>query len=66
VIAIMTAVGKGYVAVLLSDMRGPMERRPAKTLREAFAAARVLLAVAEARKWYPGEAVSIRIEQAEE
>jgi hypothetical protein len=43
-----------------------MERRPAKTWAQAFVSARALLAVAECRKWYPGEAVSIRIEQAEE
>jgi hypothetical protein len=62
----VTAVGKGFVVILSSDMRGPMERRPAKTWAQAFVSARALLAVAECRKWYPGEAVSIRIEQAEE
>jgi len=39
----VTAVGKGFVAVLATDMRGPIERRPATTRREAFAAARDLL-----------------------
>jgi hypothetical protein len=55
-------VGRGFVAVLATDQRGPVERRPAKTREEAFAAARWLLDQAERRDWYRGEIVSVRIE----
>jgi hypothetical protein len=36
----MTAIGRGYVAVLAADIRGPAERRKAGTRKQAFAAAR--------------------------
>jgi hypothetical protein len=62
----MTAIGQGYVAVLATDMRGPVERRPATTRREAFAAARDLLDAAERRDWHRGEAISVEVRQAEE
>ncbi len=61
----MTAVGKGYIATLTSNQRGPVERRPATTRREAFAAARDLLDEAERRDWNRGEIVSVQIAQSE-
>ena len=61
----MTAVGKEFVATLSTDMRGPVECRPATTRRKAFATARDLLDEAERREWY-GEVVSIEVRQADE
>jgi hypothetical protein len=51
-------------AALVSDQRGPVLTRRATTRADAFPQARVLLDEAEERDWYHGEAVSIRIEQA--
>jgi hypothetical protein len=62
----VTAIGKGFRAVLATDQRGNVEAREAKTRLEAYTAARGLLALAECRKWYAGEVVSIRIEQRED
>jgi hypothetical protein len=62
----MTAVGKGYVAVLATDMRGPVERRKAGTRKQAFAAAHMLLDVAERREFNRGEIVRVEVQQAEE
>jgi hypothetical protein len=52
--------------VLASDQRGPVECRTARTRAEAFVLARRLLDQAEHREWHRGEAVSVRVEQAEE
>jgi hypothetical protein len=62
----MTAIGKGYLAILATNKRGPIERRPATTRREAFAAARDLLDEAERREWHRGEVVSVTIAQSDE
>jgi hypothetical protein len=62
----VTAVGKEFLAVLSTDMRGPVERRRARTRTLAFAAARVLLDVAERRDWNQGEVVSVEVRQAED
>ena len=63
----MTAVGKGYVAILASDMRGPLEKKSATTWGQAFLKARLLLDAAERRRdWYRGEVVSVSVAQAEE
>jgi hypothetical protein len=43
----VTAVGKEFVATLSTDMRGPVERRKARTRSQAFAAAREAAAL-----WY--------------
>jgi hypothetical protein len=63
---IVTAIGKTYVATLSSDMRGPLERKPAKSWQDAFIRARLLLDAAEKRDWWKGERVSISISQSEE
>jgi hypothetical protein len=62
----MTAVGRGFVAVLASDMRGPIERKPAQSWQDAFIRARLLLDAAEKRDWYRGEAISVEVRQAEQ
>jgi hypothetical protein len=62
----MTAVGKGYVAILASDQRGPIECRPATSWGQAFLKAKLLLDAAEKRDWWKGERVSISISQSEE
>lgn len=62
----MTAIGKGFRVVLGTDQHGNIETREAKTRLEAYTTARGLLGLAECRKWYSGEVVSIRIEQREE
>jgi hypothetical protein len=61
----MTAIGQGYVAILGTNERGPVERRTATTRREAFAAARDLLDEAERRDWHRGEVVSVEVRQPE-
>ena len=53
-----TALGREYIAILSTNERGPIERRPATTRREAFAAARILLDVAERGAWNQGEVVA--------
>ena len=63
----MSPIGKTYVATLSSDMRGPLERRPATSWGQAFLKARLLLDAAERRPgWYRGETVSVSISQADE
>jgi hypothetical protein len=62
----MTAIGKGYVATLSTNERGPVERRPATTRREAFAAARDLLDAAEHLETRRGEIVSVSVGQSDE
>jgi len=56
-------VGKGYCAVLSSNMRGPIERKPAQSWKDAFIRARLLLDAAERRDWWRGEVVSVEIRQ---
>jgi hypothetical protein len=63
----LTAVGKGYCATLSSDMRGPIERKPAGSWEQAFLKARLLLDAAERRRdWFRGEVVSVTISQLEQ
>jgi hypothetical protein len=62
----MVAIGKGFVATLSTDMRGPIERKPAATWGQAFAKARLLLDAAEKRDWYRGEVVSVQVAQSDE
>jgi hypothetical protein len=54
------------VAILSTNERGPVERRKAGTRSEAFAAARILLDVAERRDWNRGEAITVEVRQAED
>jgi hypothetical protein len=62
----VTAIGKGFVAVLSTNERGPVERRRARTRMQAFAAARMLLAVAERRDFNRGEIVAVDVRQVED
>ncbi len=62
----MTAIGKGFVAVLSTDQRWPIERKPATSRGQAFAKARLLLDAAERRQWHQGETVSVTVAQAED
>jgi hypothetical protein len=62
----MTAIGRGFVVVLASDMRGPIERKPATSWGQAFLKARLLLDAAERRDWHRGEVVSISVAQSDE
>ena len=62
----MTAVGRGFVAVLASDMRGPMMTRRAPTWSGAVAIARVLLdQVEDDQRWHRGERLSVQVAQAD-
>ena len=63
---ILSPIGKTYVAVLSSDMRGPIERKPAKSWQDAFIRARLLLDAPERRDWWRGEVVSVAVAQADE
>ncbi len=49
-----------------TNERGPVERRKAGTRKQAFAAARTLLDVAERREFNRGEVVSVEVRQAED
>jgi hypothetical protein len=62
----MTAVGKEYVAVLATNERGPVERRKARTRTQAFAAARMLLDIAERREFSRGDVVRVEVQQSDE
>jgi hypothetical protein len=62
----MVAIGTNWQASLVSDQRGPVLKRRTKTRADAFAQAHRLLDDAEDRQWHRGEAVSVRVEQAEE
>jgi hypothetical protein len=63
----LTAIGKTYVAILSTDMRGPVERKPAATWEMAFIKARLLLDAAERRRdWWKGEVVSVAVAQSEQ
>jgi hypothetical protein len=62
----MTAVGKSFIATLSTDMRGPVERRPATSRAQAFVKARLLLDAAERRTWNLGEIVSVSVTQRDE
>jgi hypothetical protein len=62
----VTAIGREFTATLLINERGQVERRKAGTRKQAFAAARTLLDIAERRDWNRGETLSVSIGQAEE
>jgi hypothetical protein len=61
----VTAVGREFIAILSTNERGPVERRKAGTRKQAFAAARTLLDIAERREFNRGEVVSVEVRQAE-
>jgi hypothetical protein len=62
----MTAVGRDYVAQLISSERGPILSRRAKTWSEAVAIARVLLdQVEDDQRWHRGERLSVQVAQAD-
>jgi hypothetical protein len=62
----MTAIGRGFTATLLTDMRGPVLTRRAPTWSGAVAIARVLLDQVEDGAWNRGEVVSVQVAQADE
>ena len=62
----VTAIGQGYVAILSTNERGPIEHRPAETWSEACAAARQLLDLVEQGQWHRGEIVLVEVRQAED
>ncbi len=62
----MTAIGANWKAVLVSDQRGPVLTRKAKTRSDAFAQAHRLLDDAEDRQWFNGELVRVEVRQADE
>ena len=62
----MSAIGKSYVAILSTDQRGPIERKPAVSWGQAFLKARLMLDAAERRDWWKGEVVSISVAQADD
>jgi hypothetical protein len=62
----MTAIGRGFTATLSTDMRGPLERKPATSWGQAFAKARLLLDAAERRPWNKGEVVQVSVAQSDE
>lgn len=62
----MSAIGKGFVAVLATNQRGPVVTRKAESREGAFAQAHVLLDQAEERQWFNGEVVAVEVRQAEE
>jgi hypothetical protein len=62
----MTAVGRGFLAVLSTDMRGPLVKRKAETREAAFAVARRLLDDAERQQFNRGEIVSVAVAQSEQ
>jgi hypothetical protein len=61
----MTAIGREFIALLSTNERGPVERRKAGTRKQAFAAARTLLDVAERRDWHRGEVVRVEVARAD-
>jgi hypothetical protein len=62
----VTAIGRGFVAVLASDQRGPLVTRRATTWNEAVAIARVLLdQVEDDQRWHRGERLSVQVAQAD-
>jgi hypothetical protein len=62
----MTAIGRGFVATLSTDMRGPLVTRKAETRDGAFSLARRLLDDAEGQQFNRGEIVSVAVAQAEQ
>jgi|GEM_PF-5029139 len=62
----MTAIGTTWRAALVSDQRGPVLSRRAKTRSDAFAQAHRLLDDAEDRQWFNGEAVSVQVVQSDQ
>jgi hypothetical protein len=63
--ALMTAVGRDYVAQLISSERGPIVSRRAPTWSGAVAIARVLLDQVEDGVWHRGERVSVQVSQSD-
>ena len=61
----MTAIGRGYVAVLSTNERGPIVTRKAATMADAFAVAHRLLDDAEDRQFNRGEIISVAVAQAD-
>jgi hypothetical protein len=61
----VTAIGKMWSAALVSDQRGPMLTKKAKSKSEAYAQAHVLLYQAEEMAWFRGEVVGVRVGQAD-
>ena len=62
----LTAIGKTYVATLSSNMRGPLEHKPAASWEMAFVKAKLLLDAAERRRdWWKGEIVSVAVSQSD-
>ena len=62
----MTAIGRGYVAVLSTNERGDLVTRKAETREGAFSQAHRLLDDAEDRQFNRGEIVSVAVAQAEQ
>jgi hypothetical protein len=62
----LTAIGTTWRAALVSDQRGPVLSRRAKTRSDAFAQAHRLLDDAEDRQWFNGEAVSVQVVQSDQ
>ena len=64
---VVTAVGKDFTAILSSSMRGPLVKRRAATMADAYAAARRLLDDAEhGGGWHRGEVVSVSVPQSDQ
>ena len=53
----VTAIGTQWRASLVSDQRGPVLTRRAKTRSDAFAQAHRLLDDAEDRQWFKGSCI---------
>jgi hypothetical protein len=62
----MTAEGKGFVAVLSTNQRGPALTRKVESREGAFAMARRLLDEAEAKTWHLGEVVAVEVKQSDD
>jgi hypothetical protein len=62
----MVAIGTNWQASLVSDQRGPVLTRRAKTRSDAFAQAHRLLEDAEDRQFHRGETVSVAVAQSDE
>jgi hypothetical protein len=61
----VTAIGTTWRAALVSDQRGPVLTRRAKTRSDAFAQAHRLLEDAEDRQWFNGELVRVEVGQSD-
>jgi hypothetical protein len=62
---ILTAIGQAWKAALVSDQRGPVLSRRAKTRSDAFALAHRLLDDAEDRQWFNGETIRVEVGQSD-